>query len=182
MLQRSLVSLLALGLGVAFPGCGGGSSPQSPTAVVSPTPTPAPTPSPSATPPPLGTSSCKLPPMPECAAEEGPDGVFGCCKAAADQYSEQVYLAIRQVQHDRPELFDRDFIPDMTNQELVLQLVARELEQRYGLCAKAASPIEDEIAVKGTNAFSEQYDIIYGGGTIAVNPYGYTVTCTPARF
>lgn len=63
---------------------------------------------------------------------------------------------------------------------MVVQLVARRLEQRFGLCARPGSPVEDEVAVKNSNTFSEQFDIILANHR--VNVYGYTVTCRPARF
>lgn len=155
-------------------GCGGDSPttpPPSPPPVAT---TPSPSPSPSAP----TTQGCSLPAMPECS----PPGGGGCCKPGADRLGEFVELAIRQVQQDHPEWFDGERIknPDETA-DLIVAQVARTLEQRYGLCAKAGSPVDDEVAVKRTNEFSEQYDIIIGDG-LAVNHHGYTVTCRPARF
>jgi hypothetical protein len=154
--------------------CGGESS--APTTVVTPaptpTPTPAPTPSPSAS-----ATGCRLPPQPECAERGG----GGCCRRESnDQYGEAVEMAIRDVQASHPDFFDGDLIREEQNEDTVVALVAQRLEQRYGLCASPGNPIEDEIAVKGTNDFSEQFDIIFENDR--VNVFGYTVTCRPARF
>jgi len=80
----------------------------------------------------------------------------------------------------RADLFNADEILREDDEELVVQLVARRLEQRFGLCAKAGNPVEDEVAVKNSNNFSEQFDILLSNHR--VNVHGYTVTCRPARF
>ena len=158
--------------GAAALHCGGEKS-TAPTAVTPPAPTPTPTPTPSPSPSALG---CRLPPQPECSEHGG----GGCCKRETDELGEFVELAIRDVQAQRPELFDGDEIREEQNEDMVVELVARRLEQRFGLCAKPGSPVEDEVAVKNSNGFSEQFDIIFENDR--VNIYGYTVTCRPARF
>ena len=152
-----------------------------PTPTPSATPTapasasPGPTPAPSASPTPSG--SCRLPSMPECGKAEGPPGVFGCCREESAQlFASQVDAAITQLQRDRPSLFSGERVLDAN---AYVQGVAQVLEQRYGLCARQGGP-EDEVGVKNSNSFSEQYDILFGNGTIRHN--GYTVTCRPARF
>jgi len=114
--------------------------------------------------------------MPDCS----PRGGGGCCKQESDRFGEFVELSIHDVQAQRPELFNGDEILRLDDNDLVVQLVARRLEQRFGLCAKPGSPVEDELAVKNSNNFSEQFDIIFSNNR--VNVYGYTVTCRPARF
>jgi hypothetical protein len=91
-----------------------------------------------------------------------------------------VELAIRDVLAQRPELFNNGEILRVEDNDLVVQLVARRLEQRFGLCAKPGSPVDDEVAVKNSNSFSEQFDIILSNHR--VNIYGYASTCRPARF
>ena len=154
--------------------CGGGGA-AAPTAV---TPTPVPAATPTATPSPspsAGTQGCRLPPQPECSEHGG----GGCCKREFDELGEFVELAIRDVQEQRPELFDGDLIRETQNLDMFVELVARRLEQRFGLCAKPG-PVDDEVAVKRTNAVSEQFDIIFSNKRVNVS--GYTVTCRPARF
>jgi hypothetical protein len=169
---RALVSSTAALL-ATFAACSKSQSPTAPApSPVAATPAPSPTPSPSPT-----VQGCSLPPMPDCSAR----GAGNCCSQGYDVLGEQVYLSIRRVQEDRPELFDRDFLRRSGDAELVVELIARELERTHGLCASPGNPIFDEVAVKRTNEFSEQFDVIIGDGT-AVNLYGYQVTCRPARF
>ena len=147
----------------------------SPTSSPSPSPTPSATPTPAPTPSP-SSNACRLPAMPECGADEGPSGVFGCCRAEKTwAFGDAVEAALDTIQHERPELFDGDRPKD---QVAYIQGVAAIL-QRNGYCATPGGP-EDEVAVKNSNSFSEQYDILLANGRIRHG--GYTVTCRPARF
>jgi hypothetical protein len=115
--------------------------------------------------------------MPECGRPEGPPGVYGCCREERTRvFESQVDQAISELRRQRPDLFDGDRVRDAN---AYVQGVARVLEQRFGLCARQGGP-EDEVGVKSTNSFSEQYDILFGNGTVRTG--GYTVTCRPARF
>lgn len=149
-----------------------------PNPVPSATPTPggsgSPSPQPSASLPPT-TSSCRLSTMPECGAAEDPPGVFGCCKKEDSLFLDAVDTAVAQIQREQPNLFSGDRV---LNPNAYVQGVARILEQR-GLCARQGSP-EDEVAVKNSNGFSEQFDILFSSGGVRTG--GYTVTCRPARF
>lgn len=114
--------------------------------------------------------------MPECGGPEGPAGVFGCCRGEGTQvFADPVEQAIAQIQREQPGLFSGNRV---LNANAYVQGVARILEQR-GLCSRQGGP-EDEVAVKSTNNFSEQYDILLSDGFIRNG--GYTVTCRPARF
>ena len=146
-----------------------------------PTPTPVPgasatpTPQPSATAPPV-TSSCRLQSMPECGGPEDPAGVYGCCtKEGNSLFLDTVDTAIAQNQREQPNLFSGDRV---LNPNAYVQGVARILETR-GFCARQGGP-EDEVAVKNSNGFSEQFDILFSSGIVRTG--GYTVTCRPARF
>ena len=115
--------------------------------------------------------------MPECGRPEGPRGVFGCCREDNSQvFVSQVDQAIEQIKRERPDLLDGQRVRD---EDAYVQAVARILEQRFGLCAKQGGP-SDEVGVKNSNSFSEQYDIVLGNGN--ARPAGQTVTCRPARF
>ena len=144
----------------------------------SPTPTPTPTPSPSPTPTPSPSASgCRLSSMPECGKAEGPKGVYGCCKEERDwEFGEIVEKAIDRIQTERPQLFNGDTVKD---QDAYVRGVAEILQRDFGVCSKQGGP-EDEIAVKNSNGFSEQFDILLSNGKIRRG--GYTVTCRPARF
>jgi hypothetical protein len=181
-MRSSRTTLLSAAIVAAsMAGCGDGGSPTtpaSPPVAVTPTPAPTatPTPTPTSTP---GTQSCRLPSMPECASPEGPSGVFGCCRAErVDVYGAQVDAAIRIVQQTHPEWFDGGDRLLGNPDDYVIE-VAYVLQARFGLCAKPG-PTDDEVAVKGSNDFSEQYDVLYSSGYVRVS--GYEVTCRPARF
>lgn len=148
----------------------------SPTPTPAPSPTPTPTPTPSPTPSP-SAPSCRLSSMPECGAAEGPKGVWGCCREEATQtFADLVDTAIDRLLRERPDLFNGDRPKD---EDAYVQGVAAILVRDFGLCAKQGGP-EDEVAVKNSNGFNEQYDILFGNGRIRHS--GYTVTCRPARF
>lgn len=153
--------------------CGGSDpAPQAPTAVSTPTPAPSPTATPS-----VVAQTCTLPPMPECSPRGGPS----CCEQGYDVLGEFVVLAIQRVQAERPELFDGNKLRNKNDANEIVELIARNLRERHGLCAAAGNPIEDEVAVKRSNDFSEQFDVIIGDGE-SVNIHGYQVTCRPSRF
>jgi hypothetical protein len=108
--------------------------------------------------------------MAECGRAEGPKGVWGCCREERTQvFADDVERAIDKILQERPELFNGDRPKD---DNAYIQGVAKILERDFGYCAKQGGP-EDEVGVKNSNGFSEQYDILR---------FGYTVTCRPARF
>jgi hypothetical protein len=170
--RKAILMAVALFAAAGMLRCGGEKS-TAPTAVtLAPAPTPTPTPTPSPSP---SAQGCRLTPQPECSEHGG----GGCCKRESDELGEFVEMAIRDVQAQRPELFDGDLIRETQNLDLFVDLVARRLEQRFGLCAKPG-PVDDEVAVKRSNEVSEQFDIIFENKR--VNVFGYTTTCRPARF
>ena len=87
--------------------------------------------------------------------------------------------AIYKLKEEQPGLFG----PGNTvlNEPAYSAGVARIVERdNKGVCAKPGGP-HDEIAIKTSNNWSEQYDIFTQFGT-AFNPPGYQVSCSPARF
>ena len=136
-------------------------------ATPSPSPTPGPTTSPSATPSPSaspGSAACTLAPM----LEGSP------CRAESPSFQTQVEAAQADVLRSRPDLFDAGRV---RSEDAYVQEVARVLRTR-GLCAAQGGP-KDEVAVKSTNDFNDQYDIVLGSGQTWTS---YQVTCRPARF
>lgn len=103
--------------------------------------------------------------------------MYGCCRNEGTRIFESlVDSAIGIVQRERPQLFNGNRV---VSESAFVQAVAQTLEQRFGLCAKQGGP-SDEVGVKNSNSFNEQYDIVFGNGTVRTQ--GYTVTCRPARF
>ena len=123
-------------------------------------------------PPPAG---CSLPSSREVACGREPEG----------QYYLEVEAAIKQLMKDKPELFDfgqnapGTDNPKVTNLEAYHQGVADILTKK-GYCALAGT---EEVGVKkGSNAFSEQYDINVADQYVRTGPSIYRVSCYPAAF
>lgn len=139
--------------------------PGTPTA--SPTPVPQPSSAPTASPAGSATptqGSCSLSPMPEGSP----------CREEKPSFQAQVEAAQADVLRTRPDLFDGGRV---RSEDAYVQEVARVLRTR-GLCAAQGGP-KDEVAVKSTNEWNDQYDIVLGSG----QPWtSYQVTCRPARF
>jgi hypothetical protein len=137
--------------------------PGSPNATPTPTPSPGPSPSPSGSATP-NQGTCSLASMPEGSP----------CRAESPSFQSQVEAAQAEVLRTRPDLFDGGRV---RSEDAYVQEVARVLRTR-GLCAVQGGP-KDEVAVKSSNDWNDQYDIVLGSG----EPWtSYQVTCRPARF
>lgn len=176
-MQSTSRLILVFGLMAGLAGC---SSNSDNPVVVQPTPTPTPTPAPTPEPTPTPAAvGCTVPDNPECGGPEGPAGVFGCCREeSTDFLGFEVEAALTLVEEQRPDLFQGEEgrvsdVPGLT------RAVCEALEANFALCCTPGRP-EDEIGVKESNEFSEQFDIVFGTGFLRHN--GYTVTCRPARF
>lgn len=142
-----------------------------PTPKPGPTPTPTPAPTPTPTPPPSG--SCGLPPSnppnPRCTVE-------------GQSFLNEVDQAITRVTELYPSLFNFNDTK-CQNCYLVKDIdrynaeVVRELGRR-GLCAAGG----EELGVKSTNSFNDQFDIILSSGHIRRGTGSYRTTCRPAAF
>lgn len=145
--------------------------PTPPPATQPPAPAPAPNPNPGPNPPPAPpppTGSCSLPPG------NGP-GVN--CPAEGPSFQGELESAIDQLIHQRPDIFSGGGgSPFVVKHSEYMNGVVANLRSR-GLCAIVDS--DDEIAVKNTNAFSDQYDILLSTGHVR---RAYTATCRPAWF
>lgn len=148
----------------------------SPTGPVGVTPTPSVSPSPSPSP-----SASPTPSAASCALGKG--DVDARCARAAPRLLPDVEAAIDRVVRAHPQLFD-------TREELApgayrvlrapdyLEAVARELAAA-GFCAQ---PLGDQLQVKNTQDFSEEYDIITANGFIRRGAGSYVKFCSPASF
>ena len=158
----SVVGLLALAL---LPACRH-NSPAAAEAV----PTPAPS---AATPRALG---CGLPP----GGGSGED-----CPQESPSYMAEVEQAIDLAIFEHPEMINTQRARGCANCYQVLDThnfpeeVGRNLEKR-GLCTKYDG---EELAVKSSNRFNDQYDILLAEGYIRRETTGaYRATCYPAWF
>jgi hypothetical protein len=147
-------------MGISTAACGGGGS-GSP--VAPPTPTPPP-----ATPPPVVGFVCPLPPSVNLSPE---------CPKLQPQLGGYVNTAVDAVLTKRPELFNfNDSLggnPKVLDREKYHLAVKQELEAQ-GVCTQIE---KEEVAVKTSNEFNEQWNIYTSGGYVMRR---YVTTCLPA--
>jgi hypothetical protein len=132
-------------------------------------PTPAPTPSP----PPAG-GACRLP------SSSPTDPV---CSTASPLLLGEVEAALDAVTERFPELFDFGnrqcencyYVEDPGRyfEEVIRQL------NRQGLCTDG---VREELGIKSSNDFSEQYDILLASGHMRRGTSSYRGICWPALF
>jgi hypothetical protein len=139
---------------------------------VQPTPTPAP--EPTATP---RISACGVGPGTGDGKEEN-------CPRQQSNFLFQVNAAIDEVVRKHPGLFDLDDIRGaggyyVLNVDEYFRQVVREVEAQ-GLCATVDGG--DEIAVKKTNDFNDQYHVMISDHHIRRGETSYRATCYPAWF
>ena len=145
-----------------------GSKTPAPTAVSTPAPTPTPTPAAGASP---QAFACPLPALPD---------LHNTCPKLNPQLEAYVNNAVETVVAQQPQLFD--FTDNLgvgswkvlDHQKYVDAVVAAV--QAQGVCAKDDN---EEIAVKNTNLYHEQYNIYTSGGYVR---RAYITTCVPAQF
>ena len=152
-------------------GCGGGSSPTTPP-VTAPTAAPTPTPAPSATPTPVATS-CKY----------GMGTVDTSCSRNSPNFLGDVDAAINLLGQQHPELFNfndtnggdawRVLDPDRFYAGVIANLQAKDYCAGFDL---------QNLQVKNSNAFSEDYDILLSSSFVRRGASSYRQTCTPASF
>lgn len=164
--RRTAAFLLA---GLLAAGCGG--SAGSPTGPPSTPPiTLPPAPPPTTLPP--ASQGCGLP------ASGG-----GLCRYDLSAFVPDVQRAIARVEREQPELFDFTQRNDelsvlVRDQDRYHEAVVKALRDT-GLCAIFDG---EEVAVKNTNDFSDQYDIITSNGFVRWGDGAYAATCQPAAF
>jgi hypothetical protein len=175
-MRNRMLGTAGLALACAwFVSCGG-SSPANPNPTPNPTPTPQPTPTPTPNPGSIGAYACTLPPSSNPSAQvPGPDA----CPELKARLSVQVNAAIDTVQREHPELFNFNDLagssPRVLDQKKYLQFVAEDLVKN-GVCTVIE---KEEIAVKNTNDFNEQWNVYAAAGFVRRR---YVTTCSPSWF
>jgi hypothetical protein len=139
----------------------------------SPTPSPNPTPTPTSTPAPTG-GSCSLP------ASGHPDAP---CSMGSESFLSEVDKAITQLTQQQPALFDFnqkncDNCYYVKDQARFVSGVIKNLNA-MGICATYDG---EELGVKNSNAFNDQYDILVSSGHIRRGQGSYRSTCQPSWF
>ena len=198
-MSRSRWSLLVVaGLAVALAACHAitEETPTEPTSVVTPAPlaipvilgTPKPTPKPTVTPTPTTTPTPSPTPTPST-----PTG--GSCDLPASNPSNpkctdetakllgEVDSALTAVTKSRPDIFDFndkkcENCYYVKNVSAYLTQVVKQLNA-LGVCAQYDG---EEMAVKDSNNYSEQYDILLASGHMRRGAGSYRGVCRPALF
>ena len=162
--RLGLLSLSSLVL-MSFVTCGGDDSPSGGTPMPSPTANPGPTPTPVPSDPPLSASCERI--------------GFGAraerCPREAPTFEDDVDQAIRTLQAERPDVFDGQRILKVGAYYVGLI----EILDRQGICAGFDG---EELGVKTSNDWNEQYDIETVNGLARFAPVSYRTTCYPAAF
>jgi hypothetical protein len=139
--------------------CGGGGKGDPPTAPIVPTPTPVAIPAPG---PPLSASCERLP----LGTANAP------CRSEGASFYSEVVDAIMTLKSEHPEYFSGDTVLNLPGYYVGLIRIL----DRQGLCAAYDG---EELAVKSSNDFSDQYKVLTSWNEIRRT---YMVTCTPAVF
>ena len=143
-----------------------GSSTPTPVVVATPTPVPVPSPSPTAR-----AFQCGLPSLPDLHIE---------CPKLTPVLDSVVNTAVENVVAQQPQLFDfsnnlGEGSWKVKDRQKYVDAVVEAIHAQ-GICAKDDN---EEIAVKNTNKFHEQYNIWTSGGYVR---RAYITTCVPAQF
>jgi hypothetical protein len=166
--------VLALALALVA-GCGGGSSPTQPpvtTPSAAPTPATSPTPSPSASPTP-GATACRY----------GMGTVDTSCARQSPTFLEDIDGAINLLGEQRPELFNMNDTAGagqwrvLDTERFIAGVIANLQAKDY--CAGFDL---QNVQVKNSNSFSEDYDILLADGHVRRGASTYRQTCSPANF
>lgn len=175
-LSRNVALFAAVGAAVLLSSCGGGNStPTGSTpsgsgsaAAPTPTPTPAPTPRPA-----FGFA---------CGAPASPFTGQACPRGNA-HYFDEVNKAIDQLVAEQPGIFDRNDQRGAGGYRVLsigayITGVVTNME-KMGFCANYDG---EELQVKSSNAFNDQYHILLSTGHVRRGEGMYRATCEPAAF
>jgi hypothetical protein len=150
---------------------------------VGPAPVPAPTPSDGGTPSPGATPTPQATPPPSASGCRLPRGTGSGenCPRVSPVFLGDVQGAIKQLIQEQPKIFVKrgcEDCYDVTDPGAYLSGVVGQLARR-GYCAIYDG---EELAVKNTNDFNEQYDILSSSNSVRSGGESYRSTCRPAWF
>jgi hypothetical protein len=194
MTRSRWMLLLVAGLAVALVACHAikEETPTEPTSVATPaplaipvilpSPTPTPTPSATPTPTPSPTPTPATPTGGTCNLAPSNPSNPKCTDDPAKLYAE-VDAALTAVTKTRPDIFDFndkkcDNCYYVKNVTVYVNQVVKQLNAQ-GVCALYDG---EEMAVKDSNSFSEQYDILLASGHMRRGAGSYRGVCKPALF
>jgi hypothetical protein len=153
-----------------------------PVPAVTPAPAPAATPTP--TPAPGTPTPTPAPPSGQTCSLGRGTGSGNDCPLERARFQEAVERAIDNVIRNNPSLFDKSKdrcvqgCPFVRDTDGYWDAVTDEI-RRLGYCATNDG---EELAVKNSNSFNDQYDIINAEGFVRRGVGSYRATCYPAWF
>ena len=167
---RLLIYVPAAALALAvLPSCG---KSKSPTAVnPSPVPTAAPTPTPIPTPSLPGMASCTRIGL-------GHDG-GNLCDMRGPTFQEDVVRFVHELQAEQPRIFEDSSGGVIIKSPGQFYVGLIEKFDKKGLCAGFDG---EELQVKASNEFNDQYALRTSRGFLRTDPSIYRATCFPAAF
>jgi hypothetical protein len=112
-----------------------------------------------------------------------PGGPFERCPVELPLFNVEINEAIAEVENEAPELFDFDDAQGglsyrVTDRARYHAEVVARLEKK-GFCAVWDG---EEVGVKNTNAFDEQYQVMTSLGYVRWGAGAYRSTCFPSWF
>src|SRR5258708_20717702 len=156
-----------------------------PVPAVTPTPTPAATPTPAPAPGAPSATPAPAPPSGQTCGLPRGTGSGNDCPYERPAFLAQVEASIDQVIRQHPDLFKLNDTRGgcgncyfIRNTDAYWDAVTAAAQQR-GLCATNDG---EELAVKNTNSWNDQYDTATGDGYIRRQLGAYRSTCHPAWF
>jgi hypothetical protein len=162
---------------VAAAACSGSNSPtqppvNTPPTTLTPTPVP-PTPLPATPQPSPSAASCAI----------GKGDIDARCARSAPRLLQEVEAAIDRVVRDKPQLFNlrEEISPGayrVLDPHAYLEAVVGELAAA-GFCAQLFG---EQVQVKNSQDFSEEYDVVTSSGFIRRGAGAYVEFCSPAAF
>jgi hypothetical protein len=128
------------------------------------------------------TPAPPLVPTPGCRL--APSRSLTCTRELPPQFIGDVDRAIEKVAREHPEIFDFNRTQPGTNWFQILDAdryaqYMVEAMTSFGYCAQYDG---EELAMKTSNGFNEQYDIYAGDGFVRRGEGSYRSTCYPATF
>lgn len=166
-MYRHVPHTVALALaGLLLTACGGSAPIDTPLPVAVATPAAA------SLPPllPATTLGCGQPAMPD---------LHNTCPRTPPQYADDVTNAVLYVIEKRPELFNSKDGGYPNYRVLDHRAYTAAVVDRLRALGYCASDEKEEVAVKRTNAFNEQYNLWTSFGYVRLS---YVTTCFPAQF
>ena len=168
--RRALGAALTVSLCALLSTCGGGDA-APPTAPVTPPP---PTPVAVATPLPPdpfpGATSC---------SRFGPGSANSNCRADGPTFLAEVQAAMDEVMAENPSNFINTDLGVQAKSSGQFYVGVIEKLDKKGLCAAFDG---EEVGVKNSNAFNDQYHLLTSRFIVRRDPSSYQTTCFPAAF